>query len=242
VIDRRLLIVFAILVACKPAPKPVKPGAGPQVNATVVSIRMTIGKQVTNHEIVIANGRARNTVEQDVWRLYDLKARTVTFVDDIDRTVRVEPLPSLLAKRQKLMAGVLPSHFPTAKLTRGETKAILGVPAQQHRIEAGAYRRELWLARHRAIPDDLFVMMIASDTPSSPAAPMMRTVDEELLRTRGFPMLDRAEVPLTNATNVVERAVVGIASRPVPEAMLTVPAGYRDVTPKPQPSKKAAAR
>ena len=72
---------------------------------------------------------------------------------------------------------------------------------------------------------------------------MMRTVDEELLRTRGYPLADRSEVPLDKTRSVVERTVVGIASRPVPEAMLTIPRGYRDLTPKQAPAtKKSAAR
>ena len=243
--DRRLpiaLAILAILAACKPEPKPARPGAGPQVAATIVSIRATVDGKVTSHEVVIANGRARNTVEKDVWRLYDVKARTVTFVDDVDRTVRTEPFPSLAGKRQKTMAATLPAHFPRATLTRGATKTILGVPAQAHVIEAGAYRRELWLARHAAIPEDLFAMMVASDAASSPAAAMMRSVDAELLRAKGFPLVDRAEVPIGNTTTVVERTVAAIASRQVPEAMLAVPSGYRDLTPKPQPAKKAGAR
>lgn len=244
----RALMPFAFclmpLLACKPAPKQTaKPGtAGPQVAATVVSIRTTAGEQVTNHEIVIANGRARSTAEQDVWRLYDTKADTVTFVDDLEKTIRVEPLKSILDKRHTTLAAAIPSHFPRAKLTRGATKPLLGINARAHVIEAGAYRRELWIAEHRAIPDDLFTMMLASDTPSSPLAPMMRDADAELLRAKGFPLLDRSEVPLGKGKSVVERAVTGIASRQVPEAMLAIPRDYRDVTPKPAPAKPAAPR
>lgn len=237
-----LVVCLMPFVACKQAPKQTTgPGAGPQSAATVVSIRTTIGGKTTNNEIVIANGRARSTNEQDVWRLYDTKADTITFVDDIEKTIRVEPLKSLLQKRQKTMAAALPAHFRHAKLARGSTKQLLGRNAQQHVIELGAYRRELWIATHPAIPDDLFAMMLASDAPSSPLAPMMRGVDEELLRAKGFPLADRAEVPLGNGTNVVERTVTNIATRQVPVAMLSVPSGYRDVTPKPPPTKTKAA-
>jgi hypothetical protein len=70
---------------------------------------------------------------------------------------------------------------------------------------------------------------------------MMRSVDEELLRAKGFPLADRAEVPFGNGTNVVERTVTNIASRNVPEAMLAVPRGYKDITPKPPSAKTKAA-
>lgn len=245
---RTLFLVLAICVACKPTPQQTaKPGApgGPQVAATVISIRTTVGEKATKHEIVIAGGRARSMNEQDIWRLYDTKAGTVTFVDDIEKTIRVEPLRSMLDKRRATMAAAIPAHFPRAKLTRGTTKPLLGVNAQQHLIEAGAYNRELWLAEHRAIPDNLFTLMLASDAPSSPLAPMMRDVDAVLLQAKGFPLADRSEVPLGKGTSVVERTVTGIASRQVPEAMLQIPRDYRDVTPKPASTKtktKAATR
>ena len=238
---KRLLIVLAICAACKPAPKQeTRSGAGPQTAATVVTVRTTVGQQVTSHAVVIANGRARSTGERDVWRLYDTKADTVTFVDDVDRTYRTEPLGAILQKRRRVMASALPSHYPRSKVSRNGTKAILGLPAQELLIELGAYRRELWIARHPAIPDELFSMMVASDPPSSPIASMMAQVDEQLLFARGFPLVDRSEVPLGKGTNVVNRAVTGIASRQVPVALLTVPREYRDVTPKPAPAKTKA--
>lgn len=233
-IYRRLLLVLTLCIACKPAPKQTAtPAAVPRQNATVVTIRTTAGKQVTNHEIVIANGRARNTGEHEVWRLYDTKADTVTFVDDVDKTYRIEPLASIVKKRHTTMAAAIPAHFPHAKLTRGGSKTILGVNAQQQTIEAGAYRRELWIGEHPAIPDDLFAMMVASDAPSSPLAPMMRVVDEELLRAKGFPLVDRSELPLGNAAHVVERTVLSVVSRPVPQSLFAIPKDYKDVTPKP---------
>ena len=239
---RLFFIAIAICVACKQPPKQTaQPGAGPQVAATVIAVRTTAGEQATNHEIVIVNGRARSTGEHEVWRLYDTKADTVTFVDDIEKTYRTEPLASLLQKRRQVLAAALPSHYAAAKLIHGDSKPILGRNAQQHVIQAGAYRRELWIGTHPAIPDELYSMMLASDTPSTPLAPMMRRVDEELLRVKGFPLVDRSEVPLAKSTNVIERTVTGIASRQVPEAMLAIPREYRDVTPKPASTKTKAA-
>ena len=242
--DRRLLLLLAILVACKPAPKqPAKPGAGPQLAATVLTIRTAIGDEVRNHEIVIANGRARSTGEQDVWRLFDAKANTVTFVDDIDRTIRTESLESLLNRRRAMLSAAVPSHYPRAKITHGARKPLLGVSAQQSVIQIGAYRRELWIGQHPSVPDELFAMMLASDAPASPLAPIMQRVDEELLRVRGFPFADRAEVPFGKSKSIVDRAVTGIAQRHVPEATLAIPRDYRDITPKPAPEKgKAKAK
>lgn len=239
---KRLLIVLALLVACKPAQKPVDKGALPRVPATVISIRTAIAGQVTSHEVVIAGSRARNTAELDVWRLYDTKAGTVTFVDEIGRTIRTESVASLRAKRSRTLAAALPAHFPAARLSRGPARQLLGVHTEQHLVEVGAYKRELWLGRHPAVPDDLFGMMVASDNPASPLAPMMRAADQELLRVKGFPLADRIEVPIGERSHVVERTVVSIASRQVPETMFALPRDYRDVTPKPAPAKRKAAR
>lgn len=240
---RFLLILLAVCIAaCKPAPKPAatKSGAaGPQIAATVVSIRATAepGNKVTTHELLIANGRARSTREQDVWRLFDTKAGTVTTVDDIEKTIRVDQLQALLQRRRATLAAAIPAHYPRATLTRGQRKPILGANAQQTVIKVGTYQRELWIADHPSIPDELFAMMLASDAPSTPLAPIVRRVDEELLRVRGFPLADRAELPYGDAKMVSERTVTGIAPRQVPEAMLAVPRGYRDLTPRPATAK-----
>ena len=239
---KTILLVLALTVACDKAPKPgAKPGAGPQFNATVVSIRTTIGDKTTNHDIVISEGRARSTAEQDIWRLYDTKAGTVTTVDDLEKTVRTEPLASLLARRRKTFATAIPSHYPRATLTFGERKPILGTNAQETVIKLGAYRRELWIGEHPSIPDELFALMLAADVPSSPLSPMMQRVDEELLRVRGFPLADRTETPMGEGKNVIERTVTAVGQRAVSESLLKIPRDYKDVTPKPAPATRSSA-
>ncbi|HEX2060577.1 MAG TPA: hypothetical protein VHK90_07540 [Thermoanaerobaculia bacterium] len=191
-------------------------------------------KTTRDHTIVIAGDRARATNERDVWRIFDTKANTVTFVDDIDRTVRTEPLTAFIARRRKANAESIPPYFRRVAFRRmNESRVLAGASARRHVIESGGYRRELWLAEHPAIPRGLFAMMHASETPTSPLAPMMRAVDEALMATRGFPLLDRTEVPFADGTLVVERTVMSVVQRDVPEAMLAVPRGYKDLTPKP---------
>lgn len=237
-ITRRLVIIALLFcVSCKEPAKPsARPAAGPQMRATVVTIRTTNerAKSTREHMVVIAGDRARATNERDVWRLFDTKANTVTFVDDIDRTVRTEPLAAFLARRRKANAESIAPYFPrVAFRPMDESRAIAGANARRHVIESGGYRRELWLAEHPAIPRGLFAMMHASETPTSPLAPMMRAVDEALIATRGFPLLDRTEVPFADGKLVVERTVVSVVQRDVPEAMLAIPRGYKDLTPRP---------
>ena len=230
---KRFLLIVAFCISCKPAQEqqqPAKPSAaGPQVRATVVTIRTTVGEKSHDHTLVIAGSRARNTGEHDIWRLYDTKANTVTFVDDVERTIRTEPLSAVAARRRAATAAAIPPQYPRARLVRtNDTKPLHGATARAVAIESGTYRRELWLAEHPSIPRGLFAMMHVSDTPASPLAPMMSAVDQALANERGFPLVDKSTLA---GKPVVERTVTGIVQREIPEALLALPKGYKDTTP-----------
>lgn len=232
-VERHLVLILALLCACKPAPRKPSTPAVPTIRATVMTLRTTIepGNRKLVHTIVISGDRARSTAEHETWRLFDTKAKTVTLVDDIERTIRTELLEDVAARRREVMTNGLPPHFPNASFERGETtKTLLGVPARLSVIELGDYRRELWLAEHPAVPRGLFAMMNAAETPSSPLAPMMRKADEALASIEGFPLLDHTEVPYGKKKFVVDRVVTSIAPRDVPATTITIPAGYRDLS------------
>lgn len=235
---RHVALILVLIAGCRPEPETPTPAArGPQIRATVVTIRTASQPDSRSHEhtIVIAGDRARSTRERDVWRLFDLKAQTVTFVDDVGKTVRTEPMQTILSRRRATTAGPLPPHYPRPRLIGGgETREMHGVPAELAVITSGSYRRDLWLAEHPKIPRGLFSMMYASDAPTSPLAPMMRAVDEAIIGLPGFPLLDRTEVPYSGQRLIVERNVVSIAERDVPESLLQIPSGYLDLTPKTQ--------
>jgi hypothetical protein len=195
------------------------------------------GDKTSTSALVIAGDKARFTNEQDIWRLFDTKARTVTFVDDVARTVRTEPLEALQTRRRTAPAAELPVVYPRARVTRnGTKKAMHGVNAELTIVEVGGYRRELWLADHPSIPGDLYALIQASEAPSSPLAPMMRQADEELLKTKGFPLADHGEIAYGTAKSIVDRQVLSIVQRDVPEATISVPQGYKDVTPPTAPA------
>lgn len=238
-ITRRLVILaVAVCISCKQQ-APSKPGAPasavPQVQATVVTIRTTVepAKKTYTHSLIITGDRARHTGELDAWRFYDTKADTITYVDDVKKTIRVEPLQDAQRRRRTALAATLPPHYPRLRLAATATKKPLhGTTATRNVIEGNGYRRELWLAEHPAIPDGLFGMMQASERTTSPLAPMMRAVDEALMATRGFPLVDRSEITYGDQKMVVERAVVSIQKRNVPAAAVALPKGYEDLTPK----------
>jgi hypothetical protein len=237
---RRLttLLLIAICVACKPsAPETATKtatAAGPTVRATVVTIRTTTKpeQRTDTQTLVIAGERARDTGELDTWRLYDTKSNTVTFVDDIAKTIRTQPMQLLVTQRRVMTRGALPPHYPRARLVRpGTKKPMHGVPAELFAIESGAYKRELWMADHPAIPSGLFAMMRASQMPTAPLAPMMLAVDEALIAMRGFPLAEHTEVPVAKDQLIIDRTVVSIAGKDVPQTLLAVPKDYRYLTP-----------
>jgi hypothetical protein len=217
-----MTLLILVCTGCKQPPpeKTAAPAAGPQIRATVVTIRTTIqpDNKTYTHTLVIARGRARSTGELDQWRLFDTNAKSVTFVDDIAKTARTEPMQALLKKRREALAAALPSYYPRARITRTKTGMV---------IEVGNYRRELELSDNRAIPRGLFAMMHASDPASSPLAPIMRAADDVLTNTQLFPARDHSELPYGDKKLIVDRTVVSIVERSVPESMLTVPRGYK---------------
>lgn len=227
------ILVLVFCIACKPSPQTKKnaaTAAGPTVRATVITLRTTTlpSKRTVTQTIVIAGDRARDTSERDAWRLYDTKAQTVTFVDDIDRTARTQAFDALSKSRRDLLASAMAPYHPKPTLKRdGEKKTIQGVTAQQWLIASGAYKRELWIGEHPSIPRGLFAMMLASESISSrELAPIMKEIDNALLDAKGFPLVDRSEVPIGNAPMIVERAVISVAQKDVPQSWIEVPKGY----------------
>jgi len=203
-----------------------------KTRATVVTIRTTIqpGNKAYEHTIVIANGRARSGDELDRWRLFDFANDRVTFVDDVNKTFRTVPMATLVHDRLAAIDDKLPDNIPRAQLVAtNATRSIDGVNAKQSVVRLGGYVHELWIGAHPSIPPQLFPMMIASRAPSSPYEPVMKTVDRALMDVKGFPLAEHSELPYGNKKMVVDKSVVAIDQREVPNTMLNVPATYRNV-------------
>lgn len=227
-----------LLVACKQpsatAPSPASPPRrGPSVKATVLTIRTTLqpANRTTNHAVVIADSKARTTDEADEWRLYDLKAGTVTFVDDLQKTYRTQRFATLLARRRAVLRRPVDRELPAAQFeSTGAQREILSIPATQSLIRLGGYQREVWFGKHPLIPDELFAMIHASAEPSTRLGAVVSKADEGLIAARGFPLIDRAEMPFGKQTMIVERTVAAIEQKDVPAAMLQIPDDYTEIT------------
>jgi hypothetical protein len=150
-------LILALLFACRSeVKKATPPPAGPQIRATVITIETTVqpANRTFTHAIVVAGDKARSLDELDHWRLFDLKANTVTFVDEIARSYRTEP-----ASR--------PAHPVEAT---HETKPLQGVNAALWTAHAGGYTHQLWIGNHPAIPPQLFSMMTGIEAQGFPLA------------------------------------------------------------------------
>lgn len=231
----RVASVALIVSACNQQQQrlgPARRAAIPQMRATVVTVETTMQapNRTVRHTLVIAGSKARVTDEAESWRLFDVAAATVTFVDDLGRTYRTEPLASILVKRRAALARRVDRELPTADFQADSSqRTILGVPASPLVIRLGGYRRELWFGKHPLIPDSLFAMIHGSSDSSARLGAIVAEVDEALLAARGYPLLDRAEMPFGKKTMIVERSVLRIEQKDVPETLLRIPRGYREV-------------
>ena len=233
-VRRQGLIALLFLISCKPATTPpTKPAPAPQTRATVVTIETTIqpGNKTTSHTLVIANGRARSGDELDSWRLFDLTNDRVTYVNDIDRTFRTVPRAQLEKDRRGALDDPLPDALPRAQFAvTNATKAIQGVPAKQSVVKLGGYTHELWIGQHPSIPAKLYALIVASEPPSSPLIPVMKNVDEALLKVSGFPLAEHSELTYGNKKMTVDKQVTKIEQRDIPAGLLNVNGGYKDLT------------
>lgn len=234
--SRDAIAGLLLLAACQQAPlTPVqRPLARrePAVRATVVTVQTTLqpANRTTAHTVFIAGSKARSTDEAERWRLYDTAAKTVTFVDDLERTWRRESMSALLARRRAAMRRPADRELPRALFeTTGAQRDILGSAASQSIIRLGGYQREIWVARHPLLPDDLFAMMHGSSEPSTRLAAIVASADEGLLNARGFPFLDRAELPYGKSKMTVERSVTAIQQKEVSAALFQIPEDYREI-------------
>jgi hypothetical protein len=234
-----------LIVSCEQPLRPNKriasPG-GPQIAATVVTIRTTVqpSNRTTMTSIVIGEDFARATEEVGTWRLFDFKQDRVAFVDEFAKTFRYESLQSLVRRHAAATDEPISDKLPRAQheLT-GLQRPIMGLTATQAVVKLGAYRREIWFAEHPLIPAQLFALMQASETPG-PDAPMAKKVDDELLRVRAFPLLDHAELPYAQSRIVIDRIVVSVDRRNVAESLLQIPTTFKEVKSPPSPTAPAS--
>jgi len=195
----------AIVVACKEArivEKRVVNAVEPKTAATVITLQTSLQPQnrTFQHSIFISDGRARSSDEVDRWRLFDLTANRVSYVDDLSKTYYTTKLDAAEV-----------SGAPQIVAT-GAKKPLLGVEATQYVIRVGGFQRELWMGSPPQIPENLFGM-----------------IDSNFASLPGFPLVDHSELPYGKTKMVVDRTVVKIEQQNVPLDSVAIPSDYKEV-------------
>src|SRR5437763_547814 len=82
--------------------------------------------------------------------------------------------------------------------------------------------RARWMGAHAPSPEGLFAMKEAPRPATTPAAGVMRAVDDALFEIRGFPLAEHAELPYGNEKLVLDHTVVKVEQKNVPQSLLTI--------------------
>jgi hypothetical protein len=177
-----LILVLLAFAACKAEVKRAAVSAVPQVRATVITIETKIqpDNRTFTHSIVIAGDKARSLDEVDRWRLFDLKAKTVTVVDEIAKSYRIE------------------TSTPDKKIdATKETRPLQGMNATLWTARKGGYVHQLWIANHPAIPPQLYSMMSGVNTQGFPLAEHAELpyLDKKLVVDKTVTRIESKDVP-----------------------------------------------
>lgn len=231
----RALMALLFIVSCRqPAQLQAVAPTGLMIPADVLTIRESSHPPTRAflHRLVVSGSKARMSQELDRWRLFDFEAGTVTWVDDVAKTYRVQTLEELVAQRRRQLANPIP--VPAATLTirqTDETREIAGIRGKKLEMTLGGYRREIWLSDEPLISPQFLRMWVASEPISEPRAGVSRSVQETLMSREGFPLLDRSALVWEGGSMVSRRELMKKEKKDVPARWLTIPADYRNTTP-----------
>lgn len=214
-------------------PKPAAP-AVPMVEADVYTFSTTSLPDKRNwlSAVVVSGTKARLTDELDRWRLFDLEANSVTFVNDVEKTFRTETLQSLVRQKSIAERQKMPPDLPRVILARGEgVQVVAGRRVLQYVVQAGSFRREMWFSEEPYIHERLFPLITLSEPIGGPYPAAIASLHRSLAGMRGYPLLEKTTVVYGSKQTVVERRLARVDHKPVPLSLVRIPADYRDTTP-----------
>jgi hypothetical protein len=198
-----VILCLALAAACKPVKvveKKIIAGVEPQMAATVVTVQTSLQPQ--------------NKIFQHSIVIANGHARSSDEIDHwrlFDLAQNRVTYVDDIEKTYYSLAFKPPESTPPAPT--GSKREILGVEAAQYLIRMGGYQRELWIGAPPQIPPNLFGM-----------------IDSEFAKLPGFPLLDHAELPYGKTKMILDRTVLKIEQRNVPQSSLDIPPDYKEVT------------
>lgn len=228
----------AIVSGCRDAPADAPSTAprrtGPTVEAKVLTIRESSHPPTRAFlsPIVVWGSKVRIGADLDHWRLFDLEAETVTWVDDIAGTYRTVRVADLVSRRQRQLRAAVPGGIPLLEGgPTGRAVEVEGIAAEQWLMKLGGYEREVWLTKEPLAGEGFFRMWLVSEPINEAYAGVLRNVEGALMRQDGFPVYERSTFVWDGGEMVSRRRLVSIATRQVSASLFEIPADYRDVTP-----------
>lgn len=230
-VRREIVIAAALLLAsCRPG-DPTSGIEAPieRIEGRIVTILSQIPEEnrTLTYEVYEAGGLVRSTDELDRWRLLDVPNRRVTFVDEVAKTRRVMTLEQLRERKERLAQGPVPDWYPHATFARtGESKEIAGVTADQYVIQAGGFRREMWVSREPLLGDSYMALRFGSEDPGGPAPAALAKIQLELMKLEGFPLEDQLSLPMGEDVWGVQRRTQSIARGEIVRTMFEIPEEY----------------
>jgi hypothetical protein len=227
-----LAAALALALSCRePAPPP--PPPPPTVAATVLVYETSVAPEnrTFRWQVLTDGTRVRFGDDAESWRLFDMAARTVTFVDETRRSWRSRSFDDVLAARGALLETPLPDATPRARVSEeplgvAEGREVIGI-----RVEAGGYRRLLVVSKAPMLPAGSLALKWATDPLEPTNAGMLRDFLPALLGKEGTTVSDRNELTWEGGSMSVETKLVSVRPNIVPKSIFEVPAGFRRAEP-----------
>ena len=202
-VRREGVIVFLLLAAAckqvKVAEKKIIAGVEPQMQATVVTVQTTLQPQQKVFQHSIVIANGHARSSDEIDHW-----RLFDFGQN--RVTYVDDV-------DKTYYSVPFKPADGAAFTAtGAKREVLGVAVAQYLVRLGGYQRELWIGAPPQVPPNLFGMM-----------------DTDFSRLPGFPLIDHAELPYGKTKLVLDRNVLKIEQRSVPQSSLDIPSDYKEI-------------
>lgn len=230
-VRRETLTVMLALaaLACAERRSADAPRPADATQGIVIRVRTTVPEQNRSfHDhIISAGGVVRPLGELDRWRLLDFENGRVTWVDSITRTTRTASLDELWSEKKRVASGNIPASYPTATVRRtGQTQIILGQPTEQFLIEAGGFRRELWITTRPLLGKTYMALRFGSEQTAGNNPAALARIQLALMQLEGFPMLDSITFQVGEETWGITREVEAITETELSRSQLEVPEDY----------------
>jgi hypothetical protein len=221
-------LVLALALACREQ-EPPPPPPPPSVAATVLVYETVVGHENRSFrwQVLTDGERVRFGDDADRWRLFDSRAKTITFVDQIRRTTRNVSFDEALAARTKLLAAPLPEGAPRARV-------IDGRDALRVSVEAGGYRRTMHFSAAPILPASTSTMKWATDPIEAEYAGVIRDLMPAIVSKQGTLLSDRNEITYDGGAMSIETRLVSVTRSRLPKSLFVVPVGFRPGGPEPE--------